>query len=70
MKTTKIIFFAIVLLSATTFISCKKCSECHYEDASNNKVELGEYCNEDLESVEKNGIVVDGKNVEVHCHEH
>ncbi len=54
--------------------SCKKCEECHYEmtDASGAEMEMeiGEYCGDDLEAIEKNGYVVDGTTYEVHCHDH
>lgn len=51
--------------------SCKKCSECHYDKAGA-EIELGEYCDEDLESVETNGYHHhdDDTTYEVHCHGH
>ncbi|MFN4233199.1 MAG: hypothetical protein ACK4IK_00180 [Bacteroidia bacterium] len=53
--------------------SCKKkeeCHECHYEDDSNKEVDLGVKCGDELETLERDGIVVDGKKREVHCHDH
>ena len=65
---------SIIILAAFTaisFSSCEHgCHECHYEDANNNEVELGEKCDEELENLEKDGILVDGTVYEVHCHEH
>lgn len=62
----------LFVIFTATIVSCKKedCHECHYEDASNNEVELGNYCGSDLENIEKNGYS-DGTNTfDVHCHEH
>ncbi len=51
--------------------SCSKdCHECHYEDANDVEVELGEKCDDDLENLEADGYTVDGVTYEVHCHEH
>lgn len=51
--------------------SCHKdCHECHYEDANDNEVELGEKCEDELETLEAEGITVDGVKYEVHCHGH
>lgn len=52
--------------------SCKKneCHECHYDDANGTQVDLGERCGDDLEAVEKNGVVINGVQYTVHCHEH
>lgn len=53
------------------FESCKKneCHECHY-DVNGTEVEIGEKCGDDLEAIEKDGIVVNGVQYTVHCHEH
>jgi hypothetical protein len=59
---------AVVAMAA--FSSCKKCHECHYDGADGKKIDLGEHCGKDLENLEKNGTTVDGKTVEVHCHDH
>ncbi len=58
--------FGLVLFS-----SCKKneCHECHY-DVNGTEVEIGEKCGDDLEAIEKDGIVVNGVQYTVHCHEH
>lgn len=69
-KSTNLLFtglFAAALFSA----SCNKseCHECHY-DLNGAEVELGEKCDEDLETLERDGIDVNGVNYEVHCHEH
>lgn len=67
---TKILTLA-VFGSALLFSSCEHhCHECHYEDADDMEVELGEKCEDELESLEANGITVDGVTYEVHCHEH
>lgn len=53
--------------------SCKKkeeCHECHYDDDNNAKVNLGIKCGTELETLEKDGVMVDGKKREVHCHDH
>lgn len=69
-----ILSIALIALSLSFItISCKKkeeCHECHYEDDSNNEVDLGMKCGDELETLERDGIVVDGKKREVHCHEH
>jgi hypothetical protein len=54
------------------FASCKKseCHECHYDDASGAEVELGEYCDDELESLEANGYNDNGAIRTVHCHGH
>lgn len=67
-------FIAIAaFLSATAIVSsCKKesCHECHYEDASKKEVELGNKCGDELETLEKDGITINGTKYEVHCHDH
>ena len=68
MKTTSTIFTLALL--AISFNSCKKCHECHYEDASDNKIEIGEYCDDQLTEVESNGYSVNDTTYEVHCHDH
>ena len=67
----KITLIAISMLSISILTSCKKCAECHY-DANSTEVELGEFCAEDLESIEKNGYYDSNTDslYEVHCHEH
>lgn len=63
--------FFTALAFSTLSISCsKECHECHYEDANNNEVELGEKCDEELENLERDGYTVGGETFEVHCHEH
>ena len=69
MKTKSILGIALLSLSFT-FVSCKKCGECHYDAADGSEVELGEYCGDDLENLEKNGHVIDGTTYTVHCGEH
>lgn len=65
----KVGILAIVL--GLGVVSCKDCHECHYEDASGQEVELGEYCDDALKDLESNGYTDgDGNNYEVHCHEH
>lgn len=60
-----------IALSALLAISCEKsCHECHYEDANDMEVELGEKCDDELEELEANGITVAGTTYEVHCHDH
>jgi len=60
----------VLIASAVLFFqSCEKCSECHY-DFNETEVEMGEYCGEDLENIEKSGFDLDGTNYEVHCNEH
>lgn len=68
MKTTKTIL-ALGLL-AISFNSCKKCHECHYDGANDQEVELGEFCDDELEALEKDGYTEGGITFEVHCHEH
>ena len=68
----KVVLAASIFSFAFFMTSCDKeeCHECHYEDAYDQEVELGEKCGEELEEVEKNGVTVDGESYEVHCHEH
>lgn len=66
-----IALLAFVLSIATT--ACKKkehCHDCHYENDNNQEVSLGKKCGDELEALERDGIVVDGKKREVHCHDH
>lgn len=62
----------IILTGVFALSACKKteCHDCHYEDTSGAEVELGEKCDDELEQLEAGGIVVDGIQYEVHCHEH
>jgi hypothetical protein len=66
-------FNSILVIGAffvfSTSCNKKECHECHY-DLNGTEVELGEKCDEDLETLEKDGIDVNGVNYEVHCHEH
>ncbi|MCB9197391.1 MAG: hypothetical protein H6600_02960 [Flavobacteriales bacterium] len=64
---------ALTILITLGVSSCNKqeCHECHYDDSNGTEVELGEYCNEDLEELESKGYSdANGDNHEVHCHEH
>lgn len=65
----KQLIVGITLLSLTSLMSCKKCSECHYDGASG-EVELGEYCGNELENLENSGYTAADTTYEVHCHEH
>lgn len=72
MKTKNTILTLLAVVSFT-IVGCTKpeCHECHYEDANNNEVELGEYCDDELEDLEANGYTdSNGDHHEVHCHEH
>ena len=71
MKKQKLVALAFVL-SSVVIVSCKKCHECHYDAAGGTEVELGEYCDEDLEDIEANGYHDHSADTtyEVHCHEH
>lgn len=61
------LFSGILLL----FVACEhSCHECHYEDANDQEVELGEKCDDELKELEANGFEVDSITFEVHCHEH
>ncbi len=72
MKTGKwaIAFFSGMMFLGTT--SCKKCHACHYDAVGGTEVELGEYCGDDLETIESEGYHdhVADTTYEVHCHEH
>ncbi|MEN8787685.1 MAG: hypothetical protein ABF264_05575 [Flavobacteriales bacterium] len=68
----KITNTALIIAALSMFsVSCnkKECHECHYEK-DGAEVELGEKCDSDLETLEADGIDVNGVNYEVHCHEH
>ena len=49
--------------------ACHQCHECHY-DYNSGEVELGEFCDDDLEEIEANGYSDTSGTYEVHCHEH
>lgn len=72
MEKGKVILAALLGVIAITTTSCKKCSECHYDATVATQVELGEYCDEDLENLEANGYHDHAADTtyEVHCHEH
>lgn len=73
MKKTILTIAVIAFETSIVTTSCKKkevCHECHYEDDSNNEVDLGMKCGDELENLEKDGVVVDGKKREIHCHDH
>lgn len=65
----------VITITATAFViiamaSCKKCRDCHYYE-NGSEVEIGEFCDDDLEEVEANGYVLnDSTTVSVHCEEH
>lgn len=61
--------FSGLIIAGLAFTSCKKCAECHY-DTDSGIVEIGEYCGDELEDIEKSGYSVNGENYEVHCHDH
>ncbi len=58
-------------LAAISFVACKKdeCHACHYE-LSEERIELGQKCGDDLKQAETAGMVVDGVKYDIHCHEH
>mgnify|MGYP001226424957 CR=1 FL=1 len=71
----KKVILGVIAISFIGLTSCKKCTECHYEamDTSGQEIEmeLGEYCDDDLETLEANGYQLnDSITVEVHCHGH
>ena len=70
-KVTSFIMMASIA-GLTVLSACKKeeCHECHYEGDDGKEVEIGEYCDEDLEKMEKDGYTKDGKTYEVHCEDH
>lgn len=70
-KTIQLLMLYVILLIASTFVSCKKndCHACHY-DKNGAEIEIGEYCGEDLEQIEAKGYTDSTGNYEVHCHEH
>lgn len=65
----KTIFFVASATLALTISSCKKCHECHY-DSPSGEVEIGEYCDDKLEEIEKSGYTVGDSVYTVHCEEH
>jgi effector-binding domain-containing protein len=64
----KLVFSGLVI-AGLALTSCNKCAECHY-DAPGGIVEIGEYCGDELENIEKDGYTVNGDVYEVHCHDH
>ena len=68
----KKVILGVIAISFIGLTSCKKCSECHYEAMDNSgqeiEMELGEYCDDDLETLEANGYQLnDSTTVEVYC---
>lgn len=66
------LILGLVFVSSLAFVSCKKneCAECHY-DKDGAEVEIGEYCGDDIENIEKSGYAdTDGTVYTVHCGEH
>ncbi len=73
MRKTSLVAVALMLIFSIGLHSCKKketCHDCHYENDNNQEVDLGKKCGNELEALERDGIVVDGKKREVHCHDH
>lgn len=68
MKKVSFIFLGMLAMAA---VSCNKsvCTECHY-DKDGEEVELGEYCDEDIERLENEGHTEGSVTYEVHCGEH
>lgn len=63
-----LLLFSVVAVFG--FTSCEECHECHY-DMNGSEIELGEFCDDELEEIEKAGFTdTDGTVYEVHCHEH
>lgn len=53
-------------------VSCKKnkCAECHY-DKDGGEVEIGNYCGDEIENIEKSGYVDENGTLQtVYCGEH
>ena len=61
-------FVGLLFITAIGFSSCKKCGECHY-DGPSGEVEMGEYCDDELEAIEAEGYIENGVTYEVHCGE-
>ena len=54
-------FFAAMLLIASTACNKEECYECHYDGPNGEEVELeGEYCGSAAEDLENSGYVVNG----------
>lgn len=95
MKKTKFLFAALAVAGIVSMTSCSDdhdhegCEECHIalENAAGNEVEvdLGEFCDEALESLEANGYPVATDTIigadtvpagtyqvgpDIHCHDH
>lgn len=66
-----IAFFLLVFTISLITVSCQRdhCHDCHY-DLNGAEVEIGEYCGDELETIEAEGYRVDTVIYEVHCHEH
>ena len=59
----------LLLVGTVALSSCKKdCHDCHY-DGTSGEVELGEFCGDELENIEKTGYTQDGVTYVVHCGE-
>ena len=62
--------FGVLFITLITSCNTSECHECHYEDENDQEVELGEYCDDELEAIEANGYNLNDTTYEVHCHEH
>ena len=67
----KVGFLLVSAVLTLSLNSCTKdCYECHYYDANDNEVEIGEKCDDDLEKLEAEGYTLNGVTYEAHCGEH
>ena len=68
----KALFITTLSFCLISLFSCKKsdCHDCHYDDAAGAEVELGEYCDDELEALEASGYNDNGTIRTVHCHGH
>ena len=69
MKTIKLSVLLTAIVTMASLASCKKCMECHYEK-NGQDLELGEYCGDDIEELEKNGYTDADGTHPVHCGGH
>lgn len=65
----KKVVFSLAALALFAATSCKKCHDCHY-DGPSGEVEIGEFCGDELESIEEGGYAVGDTVYAVHCEEH
>lgn len=65
-----IFYVAIFFFPIAAMMSCTKCVECHYEKDGTDFELPGEFCDDEIETIEANGYTDTSGTYPVHCGEH